>query len=110
MAMFPFRKSLPSKRTARTWSIMSRVPATLRMQWSGRLAAGVTAKDMMLHMIGRFGMNGGQYQAIEIWAEAVRALGMAERMTLSNMSAEMGAQAGLVAPDATTREWLLTET
>ncbi len=43
---------------------------------------GVTAKDMMLHMIGRFGMNGGQYQAVEFGGEAVRALSMPERMTL----------------------------
>jgi 3-isopropylmalate/(R)-2-methylmalate dehydratase large subunit len=66
----------------------------------------VCAKDMMLHMIARFGMNGGQYQAVEFAGEAVMALGMQERMTLSNMSAEMGAQVGLIAPDDTTRQWL----
>jgi 3-isopropylmalate/(R)-2-methylmalate dehydratase large subunit len=66
----------------------------------------VAAKDMMLHMTGRFGMNGGQYQAVEFCGSAVQALGMAERMTLSNMSAELGAQAGLIAPDATTLQWL----
>ena len=70
------------------------------------LAAGVCAKDMMLHLIGRFGMNGGGYQAVEFGGDAVRALSMAERMTLCNMSAELGAQVGLVAPDATTRDWL----
>jgi 3-isopropylmalate/(R)-2-methylmalate dehydratase large subunit len=86
--------------------IWLRVPRTIRMQWDGKLAAGVVAKDMMLHMIGHFGMNGGDYQAVEFCGEAVRALGMAERMTLSNMSAELGAQAGLVAPDGTTLEWL----
>jgi len=67
----------------------------------------VSAKDMMLHLTGRFGMNGGDYQAVEFCGPAVQALSMQERMTLSNMSAEMGAQAGLVAPDATTRDWLL---
>ena len=61
---------------------------------------------MMLHMIGRFGMNGADYQAVEFAGPAVRALGMAERMTMSNLSAEMGAQAGLIAPDETTLEWL----
>jgi 3-isopropylmalate/(R)-2-methylmalate dehydratase large subunit len=76
------------------------------MHWRGQLAAGVSAKDMMLHMNGRFGMNGGGYQAVEFAGEAVRALGMAERMTLSNMSAELGAQVGLVAPDEVTRAWL----
>jgi 3-isopropylmalate/(R)-2-methylmalate dehydratase large subunit len=90
-----------------TGQLWVRVPLTLRMWWDGRLAAGVTAKDMALHMIGRFGMNGGDYQAVEFCGPAVQALGMQERMTLSNMSAEMGAQAGLIAPDATTRAWLL---
>ena len=89
-----------------TGEIWLRVPRTIRMRWDGRLAPGVVAKDMMLHMIGRFGMNGGRYQAVEFCGEAVQALGMAERMTLSNMSAELGAQAGLVAPDQVTQEWL----
>src|SRR5205085_6757971 len=83
------------------------VPMTLRMQWDGRLTRGVMAKDMALHMIGKFGMNGGDYQAVEFCGPAVQALSMQERMTLSNLSAEMGAQVGLIAPDATTREWLL---
>jgi 3-isopropylmalate/(R)-2-methylmalate dehydratase large subunit len=90
-----------------TGEIWVRVPMTLRMWWDNTLAPGLTAKDMMLHMIGRFGMNGGDYQAVEFCGPAVRALSMQERMTLSNMSAEMGAQAGLIAPDETTRQWLL---
>jgi len=90
-----------------TGEIWVRVPLTLRMWWDGRLAAGVSAKDMVLHLTGRFGMNGGDYQAVEFCGPGVQALAMQERMTLSNMSAEMGAQAGLVAPDAVTREWLL---
>jgi 3-isopropylmalate/(R)-2-methylmalate dehydratase large subunit len=90
-----------------TGEIWVRVPQTLRMWWDGRLAPGVTAKDMMLHMVGRSGMNGADYQAVEYCGPAVRALSMQERMTMSNMSAEMGAQAGLIAPDATTRDWLL---
>ncbi|MEY3217492.1 MAG: 2,3-dimethylmalate dehydratase large subunit, partial [Pseudomonadota bacterium] len=89
-----------------TGQIWVQVPRTLRMHWSGRLQAGVSAKDMMLHMVGRFGMNGGQYQAVEFAGSAVQALSMAERMTLSNMSAEMGAQAGLIAADETTLQHL----
>lgn len=89
-----------------TGEIWLKVPQTLFMRWMGRLADGVSAKDMMLAMIGRFGMNGGQYQAVEFCGEAVAALPMAERMTLANMSAELGAQVGLVPPDATTRAWL----
>lgn len=89
-----------------TGEIWLRVPQTIFMRWYGRLADGVSAKDMMLHMLGRFGMNGGQYQAVEYCGEAVAALPMGERMTLANMSAELGAQTGLVAPDAVTRAWL----
>jgi len=89
-----------------TGQIWVQVPKTLMMHWRGQLAAGVTAKDMMLHMIGRYGMNGGRYQAVEFCGEAVRALSMQERMTLSNMSAELGSQVGLIAPDETTAAWL----
>ncbi|MEP7281758.1 MAG: 3-isopropylmalate dehydratase large subunit, partial [Rubrivivax sp.] len=91
-----------------TGEIWLRVPQTIFMRWSGLLTPGVTAKDMMLAMIGRFGMNGGQYQAVEFCGEAVRGLPMDERMTLCNMSAELGAQVGLVAPDEVTRQWLAT--
>jgi 3-isopropylmalate/(R)-2-methylmalate dehydratase large subunit len=86
--------------------IWLQVPQTIFMQWNGRLADGVSAKDMMLAMLGRHGMNGGEYQAVEFCGDAVRALPMQERMTLANMSAELGAQVGLVAPDETTRSWL----
>lgn len=89
-----------------TGEIWLQVPQTIFMRWSGRLADGVSAKDMMLAMLARHGMNGGRYQAVEFCGEAVTALSMAERMTLANMSAELGAQTGLVAPDDTTRSWL----
>jgi 3-isopropylmalate/(R)-2-methylmalate dehydratase large subunit len=86
--------------------IWLQVPQTIRYRWDGPLSTGVCAKDMMLHMIGRFGMNGAAYQAAEFAGSAVRALPMAERMTLCNMSAELGAMVGLVAPDEVTRDWL----
>ena len=89
-----------------TGEIWVRVPQTIRLWWDGRLAPGLTAKDMMLAMTGRFGMNGADYQAVEFCGPAVQALSMPERMTMSNMSAELGAQAGLIAPDETTRAWL----
>ena len=89
-----------------TGQIWVKVPKTLMMHWRGQLAVGVTAKDMMLHMIGRYRMNGGRYQAVEFCGEAVRALSMQERMTLSNMSAELGSQVGLIAPDETTAAYL----
>lgn len=89
-----------------TGKIWVRTPATIEMQWSGRLAEGVSAKDMMLHMIGLYGTNGANYSAIEYTGEAVEALSMQERMTLSNMSAELGAQVGLIAPDQVTIDYL----
>jgi len=89
-----------------TGEIWVQVPQTIFMRWIGRLTDGVSAKDMVLQMLGRHGMNGGQYQALEFCGEAVQALSMPERMTLANMSAELGAQVGLVAPDATTQSWL----
>ncbi len=89
-----------------TGEIWLQVPHTIRMVWDGRLAAGVSAKDMMLYLCRRFGMEGGQYQAVEYAGGAVQALPMQERMTLANMTAELGGQAGLVAPDATTQAWL----
>jgi len=86
--------------------IWLQVPQTIRYRWDGALSPGVGAKDMMLYMIGRFGMNGAAYQAAEFAGQAVQALPMAERMTLCNMTAELGAMVGLVAPDAVTHQWL----
>ncbi|HEY9573501.1 MAG TPA: 3-isopropylmalate dehydratase large subunit [Pusillimonas sp.] len=86
--------------------IWVKVPDTILMDWSGTLQAGVTAKDMMLHMIGLYGINGANYGAVQYAGSAVKALSMNERMTLSNMSAELGAQVGLIAPDDTTVEYL----
>jgi len=90
-----------------TGEIWLRVPDTIRLNWRGRLGLGVAAKDMILAMCARLGMDGGRYQAIEYAGETITALSMQERMTLSNMAAELGAQAGLIAPDAVTRDYLL---
>ena len=89
-----------------TGEIWIEVPGTILIEWKNRLSPGVTAKDMMLSLCARLGMDGGQYQAVEYTGDAIRALSMQERMTLSNMAAELGAQAGLVAPDETTAGWL----
>jgi 3-isopropylmalate/(R)-2-methylmalate dehydratase large subunit len=83
--------------------IWLQVPQTIRYRFDGRLAPGVCAKDLMLMLVGRFGLNGAGYQVAEYAGEAVRALPMAERLTLCNMSAELGALTGLIAPDETTR-------
>lgn len=89
-----------------TGEIWLKVPETILIEWRNRLSRGVTAKDIMLALCGRLGMDGGQYQAVEYTGEAIAALSMQERMTLSNMAAELGAQAGLIAPDQTTAAWL----
>jgi 3-isopropylmalate/(R)-2-methylmalate dehydratase large subunit len=85
-----------------TGEIWLEVPGTVRIEWTGRLAPGVSAKDIMLFLCGRLGMDGGRYQAVEYVGEAIRALPMQERMTLANMTAELGGQTGLVPPDAVT--------
>ena len=89
-----------------TGEIWLRAPQTRRVEWSGRLGPGLSAKDMMLHLCGRFGMDGGGYEAVEYAGPAIRALSMQERMTVANMTAEFGGQVGLIAPDETTRAWL----
>lgn len=90
-----------------TGEIWIRVPETIRFTFDGELVDGVTAKDIMLMLIGRFGMDGGQYQAVEYAGSAIRAMPMGERMTMSNMAAELGAQAGLIEADETTRSFLI---
>jgi 3-isopropylmalate/(R)-2-methylmalate dehydratase large subunit len=92
-----------------TGEIWLKVPHTIAMDFSGRFGAGVSAKDVMLFLIAKFGMDGGQYQAVEYRGEAICALSMQERMTLCNMAAELGAQAGLIASDAVTKSFLKTE-
>lgn len=89
-----------------TGEIWLRVPGTILIEWKNLLCDGVVAKDMMLALCGRLGMGGGRYEAVEYAGEAVCALSMQERMTMSNMAAELGAQAGLIAPDETTVAWL----
>jgi 3-isopropylmalate/(R)-2-methylmalate dehydratase large subunit len=89
-----------------TGEIWLKVPHTIAMHFDGELAPGVCAKDVMLFLIGRFGLDGGQYQAVEYRGAAIRKLGMQERMTLCNMTAELGGQTGLIASDQTTEEYL----
>lgn len=89
-----------------TGEIWLRVPHTIAMEFEGALRPGVSAKDIMLFLIGRFGMDGGQYQAVEYRGAAIRALPMQERMTLCNMTAELGGQTGLISSDEVTRQYL----
>ena len=81
-------------------------PKTMAINVEGALPDGVTAKDLILAIIAQIGTGGGQGFIVEYRGEAVRALSMESRMTVCNMSIEAGAQAGLIAPDETTFEYL----
>jgi 3-isopropylmalate/(R)-2-methylmalate dehydratase large subunit len=81
-------------------------PRTMKVDVSGVLPEGVTAKDLALGIIGRIGTDGATGYAIEYTGEAVRSLSMEGRMTLCNMSIEAGARAGMIAPDETTFAYL----
>jgi 3-isopropylmalate/(R)-2-methylmalate dehydratase large subunit len=89
-----------------TQSLLQRKPKSLRVNVTGKLAEGVSAKDMALAVINTLGFGGGSGYALEYAGEAVRNLDMEGRMTLCNMSIEAGARAGMVAPDEKTIAWL----
>ena len=89
-----------------TQCLLQRRPLTLAVEAGGRLPAGVSAKDLVLAFIARFGVDAARGHVVEYRGAAVRALSMEERMTVCNMSIEAGARAGMVAPDDTTFEYL----
>ena len=89
-----------------TQTLVQRRAKNMRITVEGDLAAGVGAKDLILAVIGRIGTAGGTGHVIEYAGHAVRGLSMEGRMTVCNMSIEAGARAGLIAPDATTLEYL----
>ena len=89
-----------------TQCLLQSKPRSLAVRLEGRLGAGVTAKDLILAIIGRIGVAGGTGHVIEFCGETIRALDMDERMTVCNMSIEAGARAGMIAPDETTYAYL----
>jgi len=89
-----------------TQCLLQDKPKTFLVNFTGQLSPGVTAKDMILALIGRIGISGGTGHVFEYSGTAVSMLSMEERMTLCNMSIEGGARAGMVAPDDTTYEYL----
>ncbi|HJO75848.1 MAG TPA: aconitase/3-isopropylmalate dehydratase large subunit family protein, partial [Rhodospirillales bacterium] len=89
-----------------TGEIWVRVPETLRLDVTGGLSDGVAAKDVILKLCGDIGIMGANYMVVEYGGDAVKAMTIDERMTLTNMAAELGAKTGIVAPDDTTAEWL----
>ena len=89
-----------------TQCLLQRKPKTLAINLDGKLARGVTAKDVILRVIGEIGVGGGTGHVIEYRGSAIRAISMEERMTVCNMSIEAGARAGMIAPDDTTYQYL----
>jgi len=89
-----------------TQCLLQRKQKTLAINIDGSLAAGVTAKDLILAVIGQIGVDGGTGHIIEYRGAAISALDMDARMTVCNMSIEAGARAGMIAPDDTTFEYL----
>ncbi|MBX6369506.1 MAG: 3-isopropylmalate dehydratase large subunit [Rhodospirillales bacterium] len=89
-----------------TQTLIQRPAKNMRIDVHGRVGRGVSAKDIVLAIIGRIGTAGGTGHVIEYTGEAIRALSMEGRMTVCNMTIEAGARAGLIAPDETTFEYL----
>ncbi len=83
-----------------------KVPPTLRIRVRGRLGKGVTAKDVILRILGEVKTTGATYKAVEFSGPTIEGLSMPERFTLCNMTTEMGAKCGMVAPDPRTFEYL----
>src|SRR3954467_12158330 len=89
-----------------TQCLVQRKPKTMRIDYSGELGFGVTAKDLILATIGRLGVGGMQGHAVEYAGDAIRSLSMENRMTICNMTIEGGGRAGMVAPDETTFDYV----
>jgi 3-isopropylmalate/(R)-2-methylmalate dehydratase large subunit len=89
-----------------TQALLQRKPKSFAVNVEGRLRRGVTAKDLILAIIGKIGVSGGTGHVLEYRGSTIRALSMDERMTVCNMSIEAGARAGMIAPDEVTYAYL----
>lgn len=87
----------------KTWL---KVPATFKIEVSGKFNEGITSKDLMLHLIGMIGADGATYKALEFTGDTIDNMCMAERFTLANMAVEAGAKAGLFVADDKTKQYL----
>ena len=92
-----------------TQSLRQMKPKSAKVEFTGRLGPNVTAKDMILKLIGKIGTAGGTGYVLEYTGEAISQLSMEARMTICNMSIEAGARAGMIAPDDTTFEYIALE-
>jgi 3-isopropylmalate/(R)-2-methylmalate dehydratase large subunit len=89
-----------------TQAIIQRRPKTMRVRFEGRLPTGVTAKDLILALIGHVGAAGGTGYAVEYAGSAIRDMPVEGRLTICNLSIELGAKMGLIAPDEKTYEYI----
>jgi 3-isopropylmalate/(R)-2-methylmalate dehydratase large subunit len=89
-----------------TQCLVQHKPASMRISYAGELGFGVTAKDLILATIGQMGVDGAAGHVVEFAGPAIEALSMEGRMTICNMTIEGGGRAGMIAPDATTLEYL----
>ena len=89
-----------------TQALIQRRPKTMRVRFEGRLPSGVTAKDLILALIGHVGAAAGAGYAVEYAGSAIRDLPVEGRLTICNLSIELGAKMGLIAPDEKTFEYL----
>lgn len=92
-----------------TQCLPQKKPKTFKVEFTGKPGKGVTAKDLVLKLIGLIGTAGGTGYVLEYCGDAIRGLSMAGRMTVCNMSIEAGARAGMIAPDETTFKYLTAE-
>lgn len=95
-----------SSQALATQVLRQKKPKSMRIRVDGTLGAGVTAKDLALYLIAHLGADAGVGAAIEYAGAAVRALEMEARFTLANLSVELGAKLGIIAPDETTFRWI----
>jgi len=89
-----------------TGKIWLKVPAAIKINVNGKFGKYVTAKDLVLNIIGKLGADGAIYKSAEFTGPTIREMSMAGRMTICNMAVEMGAKNGIVEPDETTRKFL----
>ncbi len=87
----------------KTWL---KVPATYKIEVTGKFKEGICSKDLMLHLIGMIGADGATYKALEFCGDTIENMSMSERFTLANMAVEAGAKAGLFVADEKTKEFL----
>jgi len=90
----------------RTWF---RVPESIKVEVSGSFSGGVSAKDLILHLIGQMGADGATYKALEFGGDTVDNMSMSQRLTIANMAVEAGAKVGLFPADKTTEAYLISQ-